>query len=172
MSKLVKKKQIINYEQMVQSALRGVVKSALTTAAKDGLPGSHHFYITFATDHPEVDLPDYLMEEYPDGITIVLQHEFWDLEVEEDRFAVTLCFNDVNERLLVPYDAIISFVDPSVKFGLEFTPIYDEPESVPEVAASKKSLISKKKDKAISIVDGEPKSEESNIVTLDAFRKK
>lgn len=159
---------------MVQSALRGVVKSALTTAAKDGLPGSHHFYITFATDHPEVDLPDYLAEEYPDGITIVLQHEFWDLEVEEDRFAVTLCFNDVNERLLVPYDAIISFVDPSVKFGLEFTPIYDEPESISEVSTAKKSFSSssKKKDKAMSVVDGKSKSEESNIVTLDAFRKK
>ncbi|MBY0280882.1 MAG: hypothetical protein K2W94_01860 [Alphaproteobacteria bacterium] len=160
----------MDYEQLVQKALRTVVKESLLYATKKGLPGSHHFYIAFSTDHPGVDLPDYLREQYADEITIVLQHEFWDLVVEEDRFAVTLCFNDIHERLLIPFDAIVSFVDPSVKFGLQFTPNIEEQIEKPKKVPTK---LSETKEKSITD-DLESTSEEpgSNVVTLDTFRKK
>jgi hypothetical protein len=166
------KKTIIDYEELVQNALRSVVRHVLDQAVKKGLPGNHHFYISFATDHPGVDLPDYLRDLYPEDITIVLQHEFWDLVVEDKKFSVTLCFNDVHERLTIPFDAIISFVDPSIKFGLQFTPTDDvyelaEPELVKERGS--KSKTPKKQDEG----GGEEKSgDDSNIVTLDSFRRK
>ncbi len=167
------KKTIIDYEELVQDALRSVVKHVLDEAAKKGLPGGHHFYVSFATSHPGVDLPDYLHDLYPDDITIVLQHEFWDLVVEDKTFSVTLCFNDVHERLTIPFDSIISFVDPSVKFGLQFTPtesdFMEEEPVVDEKPAKAKT--SKNKQKA----DAAPKEKEgdgSNIVTLDSFRRK
>ncbi len=164
------KKIYIDYEQLVQSALRSVVKEALMQAAKKGLSGNHHFYIAFATDHPGIDIPDYLKEQYPDEITIVLQHEYWDLVVEDNRFCVTLCFNDIHERLMIPFDAIISFVDPSVKFGLQFTPSLNVPAEQQPKKESKKST------KTLSTPEegSEPTSDgsESNVVTLDAFRKK
>ncbi len=163
------KKIYIDYEQLVQSALRSVVKEALTQAAKKGLSGNHHFYIAFATDHPSIDIPDYLKEQYHDEITIVLQHEYWDLVVEENRFCVTLCFNDIHERLMIPFDAIISFVDPSVKFGLQFTPSLESPPLEQPKKETKKSKASREIGKDSEIISGE---EESNVVTLDAFRKK
>lgn len=166
MSKIVK----FDYEQMVQESLRSVVRQSLMQVAKSGLPGNHHFYISFRTDYPGVDLPDYLLEQYPEEITIVLQYEFWDLEVEEDSFFVTLCFNDIHERLTVPLQAIVSFVDPSVKFGLQFSPTIHE-KAVPQKLPVK--LKPKAKTKANPQT---PKSEEvqsgSNVVVLDAFRKK
>lgn len=153
-----------DYETLVQESLRNVIKETLSTVAKDGLPGKHHFYVSFKTDYPGVDIPEYLLEEYPEDITIVLQYEFWDLEVHNDSFSVTLCFNDVHERLHVPFGAVVSFVDPSVKFGLQFTPaeVDDQAELV--------HLEQKRKDpkKAKVIVD----SDGSNVVTLDAFRRK
>lgn len=168
MSKITK----FDYEHLVQESLRSVVREALTQVSKGGLPGNHHFYISFRTDYPGVDLPDYLLEQYPEEITIVLQYEFWDLEVEEDSFFVTLCFNDIHERLTIPLQAIVSFVDPSVKFGLQFSPTIHEtvvPEKLPVRAKSK----SKAKTKANTET---PISEEAkngtNVVVLDAFRKK
>ena len=136
MSKITK----FDYEHLVQESLRSVVSEALTQVSKGGLPGNHHFYISFRTDYPGVDLPDYLLEQYPEEITIVLQYEFWDLEVEEDSFFVTLCFNYIHERLTIPLQAIVSFVDPSVKFGLQFSPTIHEtvvPEKLPVRAKSK-----------------------------------
>jgi hypothetical protein len=167
----VSKKSYIDYEQLVQKALRSVVRESLLFATKKGLPGNHHFYIAFATDHPGVDLPDYLKEQYSEEITIVLQHEFWDLVVEEDRFSVTLCFNDIHERLLIPFDAIISFVDPAVKFGLQFTPSIGEETEKPKIAPTKSDKHSQEMETSI---DAESKTEESgsNVVTLDTFRKK
>ncbi|MBX9804842.1 MAG: hypothetical protein K2Y18_03700 [Alphaproteobacteria bacterium] len=168
MSKITK----FDYEHLVQESLRSVVREALSQVSKGGLPGNHHFYISFRTDYPGVDLPDYLQEQYPEEITIVLQYEFWDLEVEEDCFFVTLCFNDIHERLTIPLQAIVSFVDPSVKFGLQFSPTIHEtvvPEKLPIRAKSK----SKAKTKANTET---PISEEAkngtNVVVLDAFRKK
>src|SRR5579875_4128807 len=105
---------------MVERALRGVVREALARTAASGLPGTHHFYITFQTKHPGTKLPETLASQYPEDMTIVLEHQFWDLEVEEDRFSVTLSFQTKPERLTVPFEAITVFTDPSVKFGLQF----------------------------------------------------
>ncbi len=166
MSKVIK----FDYEQLVQESLRSVVREALMQVARSGLPGNHHFYISFRTDYPGVDLPDYLLEQYPEEITIVLQYEFWDLEVEEDSFFVTLCFNDIHERLTVPLQAIVSFVDPSVKFGLQFSPTIHE-KAVPQKLPVKPK--SKSKTKANSQAPQPAGSQDgSNVVVLDAFRKK
>ena len=110
----------LHYDRMVEEALRGVMTRALTITASQGLPGEHHFYITFRTRFPGVVLPDYLLEKHPDEMTILLQHQFWGLEVSEIAFEVTLSFNKVNERLRVPFAAVTGFADPSCKFGLQF----------------------------------------------------
>jgi len=113
-------KDWLRYDQMVEDALRGVVRRALTEAAMSGLPGDHHFYITFRTDTPIVRIPGHLKAQYPREMTIVLQHQFWDLGVEADGFTVTLSFGGKHEPLFIPYDMIVSFADPSVKFALQF----------------------------------------------------
>ena len=105
---------------MVENALRDVVRQALRLAADRGLPGNHHFYITFRTDHPGSGLADHLVERYPGEMTIVLQHQFWGLQVHDELFEVTLSFNDKPERLRIPFEAVVSFADPSVRFGLQF----------------------------------------------------
>ena len=105
---------------MVENALRDVVRQALRLAADQGLPGNHHFYITFRTDHPGSTLADHLVERYPGEMTIVLQHQFWGLQVYDELFEVTLSFNDKPERLRIPFDAVVAFADPSVRFGLQF----------------------------------------------------
>lgn len=111
---------LFRYDLMVETALRGVVRDALKRAAERGLPGNHHFYITFKTRAPGVRIPDYLVERYPDEMTIVLQFQFWDLEIDEEKFAVTLSFNDIREPLTIPFEALTGFADPSVQFGLQF----------------------------------------------------
>lgn len=162
----------IDYEHLVQESLRNVIRTVLEQTEKHGLPGDHHFYISFATMHPDVDMPDYLKVEYPEEITIVLQHEFWDLVVEEERFSLTLCFNDMQERISIPFSAIVSFVDPSVKFGLQFTPTIHERLSTKKTKRIKADPTStKKKTKDKSNKSSEP-SLGSNVVTLDSFRKK
>jgi hypothetical protein len=111
---------LIRYDLQVQDALRGVVRKVLAETARDGLPGEHHFYITFRTDSPGVRLSNSLREQYPDEMTIILQHQFWDLKVEQNGFEVGLHFKNRPERLYVPLDAISGFYDPSVQFGLKF----------------------------------------------------
>ena len=111
---------ILKYDQMVENAMRGVVRSALMEIAENGLPGNHHFYISFLTHHPGVEMAEYLKEMNPEEITIVIQHKFWGLEIGEDSFEVTLSFNKINERLRVPFSAITAFTDPSANFGLQF----------------------------------------------------
>lgn len=113
-------RDLMRYDKMVEDALRGVVREALARTAKSGLRGDHHFYITFRTRHPGVVLPDYLLARYPEEMTIVLEHQFWGLEVDEEKFAVTLSFSNKAERLTVPLAAVSAFADPSVKFGLQF----------------------------------------------------
>src|SRR5215475_4699188 len=116
----------LNYERMIDDALRGVVRRVLASVAeKKSLPGAHHFLITFKTDYPGVVIPDYLRERYPDTISIMLQYEFWNLEVDEQQFSVGLSFNEVQETLTVPFGAITGFVDPFAKFRLEFQARYD-----------------------------------------------
>ena len=113
--------QSLDYGRLVERALRSVVRDALEAVARRGLPGRHHLYITFRTDHPAVVIDEGLRARYPSEMTIVLQHEFWGLEVRPDRFAVGLSFNQVPHRLEVPFEAVTVFADPSVEFGLQFT---------------------------------------------------
>src|SRR3954467_9818393 len=113
-------KDVIRYDLLVQEALKGVVRKVLIDAGKDGLSGEHHFYISFRTDFPGVRVSNRLREKYPQEMTIVLQHQFWDLGVTEHTFEVGLSFSGVPERLLVPFDALTGFFDPSVQFGLKF----------------------------------------------------
>jgi hypothetical protein len=110
----------LKYDVMVERALRGVLRDALGLVAERGLPGEHHFYITFRTDQPGVEIPDRLRERYPSEMTIVLEKQFWGLEVGQESFAVTLSFADLPERLTVPFESVIAFADPSVRFGLQF----------------------------------------------------
>jgi hypothetical protein len=111
---------LIRYDLLVQDALRGVVREVLTQAAKNGLQGDHHFFITFRTNAPGLRLSNRMRTRYPEEMTVILQHQFWDLSVTEHAFEVGLSFSNVPERLLVPFAAITSFVDPSVQFGLKF----------------------------------------------------
>jgi uncharacterized protein len=120
----------IRYDLLVQEALRSVVRNVLTDVGKHGLPGDHHFYISFKTGAPGVRISNRLREQYPDEMTIVLQHQFWDLGITEHTFEVGLSFGGVPERLLVPFDSIVGFFDPSVQFGLKFE--VQEPEAVAE----------------------------------------
>ncbi|MBS7545181.1 ClpXP protease specificity-enhancing factor SspB [Ancylobacter oerskovii] len=113
---------LIRYDLLVQDALRAVVRRVLTDVARDGLPGDHHLYISFDTQAPGVRLSARLKERYPEEMTIVLQHQFWDLVVTELFFEVGLSFNGIPERLHIPFDALKGFFDPSVKFGLQFEP--------------------------------------------------
>lgn len=113
-------KDLIRYDLLVQEALKGVVRKVLTEAGKDGLPGDHHFYVSFRTDFPGAKLSTRLREKYPQEMTIVLQHQFWDLIINEQGFEVGLSFSGVPEKLVVPFDAVTGFFDPSVQFGLKF----------------------------------------------------
>ena len=113
-------KDLIGYNTLVENGLRSVVREALRLVAAEGWPGTHHAYITFKTAAPGVEVPDFLSTRYPDELTIVLQHQFWGLEVEDDHFSVTLSFNKVGHRIVVPFAALTSYADPSIKFGLQF----------------------------------------------------
>lgn len=123
---------LIRYDILAQEALRGLVRNVLTDAAKNGLPGDHHFYIAFDTTAAGVRLSPRLREQYPEEMTVVLQHQFWDLKVSNEAFEVGLSFGGVPERLLVPFEAITSFRDPSVQFALQFEPIDAAPETASE----------------------------------------
>ena len=116
----------IRYDLLTQKALRGVVRSVLADAVKKGLPGEHHFYISFDTQADGVKLSQRLRAQYPQEMTIILQHQFWDLAVDDDGFEVGLSFGGVPERLGVPFDAIKSFFDPSVQFGLQFEEVSED----------------------------------------------
>jgi hypothetical protein len=165
--------EYLRYDKMVENALRGVVREALRQAGERGLPGNHHFYLTFRTHDPDVHIPDYLRGQYPSEMTIVLQYQFYGLEVDEDKFGVTLSFNNMHERLVVPFAAITTFADPSVNFALQFQPLgaQDGPSSVEEIEAEVTEEAAQHAAKL-----GSPKpAEESKmgqVVALDAFRKK
>lgn len=154
-----------NYDTMVHKAFRIVVRDALKYAEQHGLPGSHHFYITFETNRPDVKIPDFLKEKHPDEITIVLQHQFWDLLVLDEFFEVSLSFNDSQERIHVPFIALKNFLDPSVKFGLELSP--ESPRTGLKKSTTKEeALETKKASKA------KKEGSTAKVVTLDTFRKK
>ncbi|MGL4279609.1 MAG: SspB family protein [Albidovulum sp.] len=117
---------LIRYDVLVQQALRSVVRKVLSDGARDGLPGGHHFYISFDTNAPGVKITPRLRDMYPEEMTIVLQHQYWDLSVTDTLFEVSLSFEKIPERLVVPFDAITGFFDPSVKFGLKFEAVTGE----------------------------------------------
>jgi hypothetical protein len=162
----------LHYDKMVHEALRGVVREALEIVARDGLPGDHHFYIAFATTHPGVVLPASLRERYEEEMTIVLQHQFWDLAVHDDRFELKLSFNGKPEHLVIPFAAMIGFLDPSVEFGLQFQerPSPENP-AAPESPVGKDSLVFGDKPEPTEAAPPPPPPDDK-IVTLDAFRKK
>lgn len=112
--------QTIDYGRLMHDAMRGLIREVLTQVADHGLPGDHHFFITFDTTHPEVEIADWLKARYPSEITVVIQHWYEDLEVDDDGFGITLNFGDQPEPLYIPFDALRTFVDPSVEFGLRF----------------------------------------------------
>lgn len=153
---------LLRYDRMVEMALRGVVRSALTAASKDGLPGEHHFYISFLTDFPGVVLPDHLRQQYPEEMTIVLQFQFFNLKIEEDRFSVTLSFNNVRENLTIPLQAITTFADPSVNFALQFQSVGDDGDDDDD---GEEMDAGKEKKPPVDEKRGE-------VISLDMFRKK
>jgi len=188
----------IRYDLLTQQALRGVVRNVLSETAKKGLPGDHHFYISFDTRAEGVQLSDRLRAQYPDEMTIILQHQFWDLKVGEEEFEVGLSFGGVAERLAVPYEAINGFFDPSVQFGLQFEEVTEgeerpAPANVQEPPATRKKRLPADPPAAVAPVAAAPparpaapaakreKSEKPDkpaeggggqVVRLDRFRKK
>ncbi len=157
----------LRYDKMVENALRGVVRQALKEIIdRGGLPGEHRFYITFMTDYPGVKIPDYLKERYPGEMTVVLQYQFHDLAVDNDKMSVTLSFNNIPENLVIPLSAISIFADPSVNFALQFQPL-GEFEEGGDFDPDDDS--DSKKDKEKSKRDDEKTGE---VVSLDKFRKK
>jgi len=160
---------LLEYPKLMERALRGVVRNALSIAAQHGLPGLHHFYIAFRTGAPGVSIPDQLRAQYPEEMTIVLENQFWDLEVADDRFSVTLSFNRTPQHLVIPFEAVVSFVDPSVKFGLQFGAQPDSAEAPPSETSEPPAETGPAD--AETPQDGDT-SEGGEVVTLDSFRKK
>ena len=174
----------IRYDILAQEALRGVVRTILKDAAKNGLPGEHHFFIDFDTTAPGVKMSARLREQHPKEIRIILQHQFWDLMVHEDAFEVGLSFGGVPERLTVPFDAIKGFFDPSVQFGLQFETVIEttqdtenddekpagkKADAPARIAASRSPAETPAPDSAESDSD---KPAGAEVVRLDRFRKK
>lgn len=162
----------LHYDRMMENALRGVVREALETVVATGLPGEHHFYVTFRTEYPGVEMPERLRQRHPEEMTIVLQHQFWDLKVEAERFGVTLSFDRVHERLNIPFAAITAFVDPSVQFGLQFPTGQVPAAKAPVAAAAKVEPKSAAKADAPAEEPAPPGDGSGRVVALDAFRKK
>jgi len=166
----------IRYDVLARDALRGVLRRVLSDAAAHGLPGEHHFFITFLSKAEGVKLSARLLGQYPDEMTIILQHQFWDLVVSEDRFEVGLSFGGIPERLVVPFSAIKSFFDPSVQFGLQFEP------SEATAEAPAKNLPTAPAPSAVLVPQSAASEEETDVpaqpgegaevVRLDRFRKK
>ncbi len=150
----------IDYGNLMHRAMRSLIQEVLTDVAQNGLPGQHHFFITFDTMHPDVEMADWLSDRYPQEMTIVMQHWFENLDVTDEGFAVTLNFGDAPEPLYVPYDAIRTFVDPSVEFGLRFeTQEEDDEDEAPAPL------------KVEEVEKSEEPAGDAEIVSLDKFRK-
>ncbi len=151
----------IDYGRLMHQAMRGLIKTVLTDVAERGLPGAHHFFITFDTLHPDVQIAEWLSERYPGEMTVVMQHWFDNLDVGDDGFSITLNFGDQPEPIYIPYDAIKTFVDPSVEFGLRFEAAEDDEDEIePEDLLDPGDIEVED--------DGEHKGD---VVSLDSFRK-
>jgi uncharacterized protein len=168
----------IRYDVLARDALRGVLRNVLTDVAQHGLPGDHHFFITFVSTADGVRLSPRLLAQYPEEMTVILQHQFWDLVVTEDRFEVGLSFGGIPERLVVSFSAIKSFFDPSVKFGLQFEAEDDAEESpvatAPATSVPASPAPTAASEPATAGGDEPVKSGEggAEVVRLDRFRKK
>tara|TARA_B100001179_G_C18577774_1_gene398354 strand:- start:657 stop:1169 length:513 start_codon:yes stop_codon:yes gene_type:complete len=162
---------LIPYDQIVQEALRAVVGSVLGEVQATGgtLPGNHHFYITFKTGVPGVEIPSHLRERFPDEMTIVLQNKFWDLNVTDTGFSVGLSFNKISSHLIVPFAAITAFVDPAVDFGLQFQAAEVEDSPAPADAAQNDGAEDSERGDGATVGTSE---DGSNVVTVDFGRKK
>jgi uncharacterized protein len=152
---------LFDYPKLVETALRGVMREALLHTAREGLPGDHHFYVSFRTRAPGVTVPKHLLTKYPDEMTLVLQHQFRALEVGDDAFSVSLSFQSRSERLTIPFAAVTTFADPSVNFGLQF----EAHQAKPDEAAGLPAQIPAPE-------TAEPERPAAEIVTLDKFRKR
>ena len=152
---------LFDYPGMVETALRGVVREALARTAREGLRGAHHFYLSFRTGAPGVAIADYLQAKYPEEMTIVLQHQFWGLDVREQDFSVTLSFHNQPEQLTIPFAAVVSFADPSVNFALQFDIAAAKPPGPPALPAKTPD----------QLLPDAPR-QAAEIVTLDKFRKR
>ena len=173
MTQNTSRQDLIRYDLLVQSALRDVVRHVLAEAAEQGLPGDHHFFISFRTDHPGTRISESLRADYPEEITIVLQHQFWDLATTDHSFEVGLFFKGVPERLLVPFDALTGFYDPSVEFGLKFElanvePADNDADAPDELERQLTPALPAARTKS----DADAAIEGAEVVSLDAFRKK
>ncbi|EAR51331.1 hypothetical protein OG2516_15244 [Oceanicola granulosus HTCC2516] len=153
-------RQTIDYGNLMHRAMRGLIQQVLQDVAEEGLPGNHHFFITFDTMHPDVEIADWLSDRYPGEMTVVMQHWFDGLEVTDEGFSVTLNFGDSPEPLYIPYDAIKTFVDPSVEFGLRFETQEEDDE---DEEAPMDEMVED------DTPDAAPK--EAEVVSLDRFRK-
>jgi hypothetical protein len=152
---------LFDYPKMVETALRGVVREVLARTQREGVRGAHHFYVSFRTGAAGVAIPNYLLTKYPEEMTIVLQHQFWGLEVRDHDFSVTLSFHNRPEQLTVPFAALAGFADPSVNFALRFEAPAAKPSDTPALPA--KTPVEKRV---------EPPRQAAEIVTLDKFRKR
>ena len=155
----------IDYPQRLENALLWMVGELLRQVAADGLPGEHHFYLTFRTDAEGVEMPASLRESFPEEMTIVLQHRFWDLTVEDDRFGVTLAFDGARQRLRVPFAALRAFLDPSVRFGLRFGPGSGEGEDDEPLEGDESA-------EAPDLSGTAEGTGEANVISFDRFRKR
>jgi hypothetical protein len=180
-------KDFIGYQALTDAALRSVVRDALRKIEKSGLIGSHHFYLTFKTQFPGVAIPDFLMEQYPEEMTVILQHQFWALKVKEDSFEVTLTFKKLPATLCVPFTALTAFFDPAVQFGLQFRGEQGSPKLPMTPSGMPSQLVphnhspaeepKEKKGHGKSAKTDLPEEEKPSpapgeVVSLDAFRKK
>ena len=167
---------LMRYDQLAQNALRGVVRDALRRVEKSGLPGEHHFYIQFNTKYPGVNIGERLAERYPREMTVVLQHQFFNLQVTEERFQVELSFDNIPERLIVPFASVKGFLDPAVQFGLQFEVVQAESGEAAAEAKTKKPVDAKASfktaEKAEPVEGEENATEPPKVISLDAFRKK
>lgn len=166
---------LMRYDQLAQDALRGVVRQALKRVQEEGLPGNHHFYIEFETNFSGVELSERMHEKYPREMTVVLQHQFDNLLVHEDKFEVQLSFDNVRERLVIPFNAVKNFFDPAVPFGMRFEIVQAKakPEAgrTPVKPSAQKSTKRRDGEPKLPAETAEPPATE-NIISLDSFRKK
>ena len=170
-------KDFIGYQALTDAALRSVVRDALRRIEKQGLIGSHHFYLTFKTHFPGVEIPSFLREQYPDEMTIILQHQYWGLKVKEDLFEVALTFRKLPATLVIPFAALTAFFDPGVQFGLQFKSVEGEaraggPMQVSPPLAAPEQNQSEPEDMPDKDEVPDKPAAPAEVVSLDSFRKK